>query len=140
MSSAPEVARAQQTVLLVEDDESLRRMLARTLKGEHFGVVEAENGEVALQIAREFGAVSLALTDITMPVMDGFQFARIFRSLYPTVPVLFMSGAMPRSSHPIPLLEVGTHLLLKPFGPDILLEAITAMLSHERRSAYRTTA
>jgi DNA-binding response OmpR family regulator len=141
VASAAEVARAQPTVLLVEDDEALRRMLARTLRGESFGVVEAENGQVALQLVREFGgAVSLVLTDITMPVMDGFEFAGLFRSLYPTVPVMFMSGAMPRSSQSIPLLEVGTHLLLKPFGPDVLLEAVCTMLNHERHSYYRTPA
>ncbi|HWN19180.1 MAG TPA: response regulator [Gemmatimonadales bacterium] len=141
MASVPEVASPQPTVLLVEDDESLRRMLARTLRCESFGVLEAENGQAALRVVREFGgSLSLALTDITMPVMDGLEFARLFRSLYPSVPVLFMSGAMPRSSQAIPVLEVGTHLLLKPFGPDVLIEAISALLNHEQRSAYRTTA
>lgn len=141
MASAPELRSAQPTVLLVEDDEMLRRLLARTLRGEGFGVVEAENGEQALQVLRARGhAPSLALTDITMPVMDGFEFARRFRALHPAVPLLFMSGAMPRSSQPIPLLEVGTHLLLKPFGPDVLLEAIAATLSHERRHIQRTPA
>ena len=133
MATAPAFSRALPTVLLVEDDDVLRRMLARTLRCEGFGVVEAENGEVALQTVRKLGdPLSLALTDITMPVMDGFEFARIFRSLYPSVPVLFMSGAIPRASHGIRLLEVGTHLLLKPFGPEVLLEAITIMLNVER--------
>jgi two-component system cell cycle sensor histidine kinase/response regulator CckA len=141
MASAPELRSAQPTVLLVEDDEMLRRMLARTLRGEGFGVVEAENGEVALQALRAYGtAPSLALTDITMPVMDGFEFARRFRVLHPAIPLLFMSGAMPRASQPIPLLEVGTHLLLKPFGPDVLLEAVAATLSHERRRTQRSPA
>ena len=141
MASAPDLLSAQPTVLLVEDDEMLRRMLARTLRGEGFGVVEAENGEVALQTLRAYGtAPSLALTDITMPVMDGFEFARRFRALHPAVPLLFMSGAMPRTSQPIPLLDVGTHLLLKPFGPGVLLEAIAATLSHERRRIQRSPA
>ena len=130
MSTAPAFSTAQPTVLLVEDDDMLRRMLARTLRCERFAVIEAENGAVALQALRGLnGALGLALTDITMPVMDGFEFARILRSLYPSVPVLFMSGAMPRASHGIPLLEVGTHLLLKPFGTEVLLEAITIMLN-----------
>lgn len=141
MASAPELRSDQPTVLLVEDDEMLRRLLARTLRGEGFGVVEAENGEKALQGLRAHGhAPTLALTDITMPVMGGFEFARRFRALHPAVPLLFMSGAVPRSSQPIPLIEVGTHLLLKPFGPDVLLEAIAATLGHERRSIQRTPA
>ncbi len=141
MASAPELRSNPRTVLLVEDDEVLRRMLARTLRGEGFAVAEAENGQVALQVLRGFGyAPTLALTAITMPVMDGFEFARRFHALHPAVPLLFMSGAMPRASQPIPLLEVGTHLLLKPFGPDVLLEAIAATLSHERRSVQRSPA
>jgi hypothetical protein len=51
-----------------------------------------------------------------------------------------MTGELPRTSQGIPLLEVGTHLLLKPFGPDVLLEAITATLDHEQRSIHRTSA
>jgi DNA-binding response OmpR family regulator len=141
MATTPTLSRARPTVLVVEDDDILRRMLARTLRGERFDVIEAENGEVALQAVRGLnGSLGLALTDITMPVMDGFEFARIFRSLYPSVPVLFMSGAMPRASHGIPLLEVGTHLLLKPFGPDVLLEAITIMLSGEPECISRSSA
>lgn len=141
VASAPEAASPQPTVLLVEDDAALRRLLSRTLGCDGFGVLEAENGQEALQSLREFGGtVCLALTDITMPVMDGFEFAKRFRFLYPSVPVLFMSGAMPRSSQSIPVLDVGTHLLLKPFGPDVLLEAVGALLDHERRSAYRTPA
>jgi len=98
MASAPEFCSTQPTVLLVEDDEMVRRLLARTLRGEGFGVVEADNGENALQVLRAHARSHLALTDITMPVMDGFEFARRFRALHPTVPLLFMSGAMPRPS------------------------------------------
>lgn len=55
MASAPELRSAQPTVLLVDDDEMLRRMLSRTLRGEGFGVVEAENGEVALRVLLAYG-------------------------------------------------------------------------------------
>jgi hypothetical protein len=51
-----------------------------------------------------------------------------------------MSGAMPRTSQGIPLLEVGTHMLMKPFSPDVLLDAITATVDHQWRSVHRTPA
>lgn len=47
---------------------------------------------------------------------------------------------MPRASHGIPLLEMGTHLLLKPFGPDVLLEATTIMLTDEPERISRSSA
>jgi two-component system cell cycle sensor histidine kinase/response regulator CckA len=141
MGNAPAFQGTGPTVLLVEDDELLLRLLARTLEAEGFTVLKAENGEAALQVLRTSGgSVELVLTDITMPVMGGFELGRILRNLYPSIPLLFMTGELPRTSQGIPLLEVGTHLLLKPFGPDVLLEAITATLDHEQRSIHRTSA
>jgi DNA-binding response OmpR family regulator len=125
-------------VLVVEDDEPLRRALARALRLEGFTVVEAENGAVAFRMLQALsGSVDLILTDITMPIMDGIQLAEALRSAYPDIPILFMSGDLPRASQGVHLLEVGACLLLKPFGPDVLLDAVTTTLDHER-SARRT--
>ena len=129
MSTAPETLNARPTVLLVEDDEMLRRLLSRTLKDDGFRVLEAENGNIALQIAGRLSrSPGIVLTDITMPVMDGFQFARVFRALYPAVPILFMSGAVPQVTEGVPLLDADVRVLLKPFAPDVLLKAIGAAL------------
>ena len=141
MVSAPGAQRKQLAVLLVEDGEPLRQALARVLQLEGFRVLEAENGAVALQTLQSLGgSVDLILTDITMPVMDGIGLARALDSSYPNIPILFMSGDLPRASHGLHLLEVGGCLLLKPFGPEVLLDAIMTTLSHERRSARRTPA
>ncbi len=141
MVTAPGAQQKQPAVLVAEDDESLRRALARSLRLEGFAVVEAENGAIALRVLQVLrGSVGLVLTDITMPVMDGIQLAKALRTAYPDIPVIFMTGDLPRASQGIRLLEVGACLLLKPFGPEVLLEAITTTLSHERRSARRTSA
>jgi two-component system, cell cycle response regulator CpdR len=72
------------------------------------------------------------LTDVAMPIMDGFEFARIFRSLYPAVPILFMTGALlPVQGTPLP--DTGARVLLKPFDAEVLLGAVTSVLDHERR-------
>ena len=83
----------QPTILLVDDEEFLRRLLARVLGGAGFGVVEAENGAAALRAAVGLdGALKLVVTDIHMPVMNGIEFAREFRPHHPAVPVLFITG------------------------------------------------
>src|SRR4051794_10382761 len=81
------------TVLVIEDEQDLRRLLTRALEGSDFSVVEAQNGELGLQAARRLtGSLSLVVTDINMPVMSGLEFAREFRPLQPRVPILFITG------------------------------------------------
>ena len=126
------------TVLLVDDEEMLRRLLARTLAGAGFAVVEAANGEAALEAARNLdGKLSLVITDISMPVMDGLEFARAFRPLFPHVPILFMTGEEPMAS-----LAVGSgveeNLLRKPFGPDLFLESVVEVMG--RGAGKKTSA
>jgi two-component system cell cycle sensor histidine kinase/response regulator CckA len=133
MSTIPETRNARPTILLVEDDEMLRRLLFRILSEESFRVLEAENGDIALNLLGGLNRPpEVVLTDVAMPVMDGFKFARIFRSLYPAVPVLFMTGALLQVQG-TPLPDLGARVLLKPFDADVLLEAVTSVLEHERR-------
>src|SRR5687767_14539212 len=81
------------TVLLVDDEQMLRRLLSRMLLEAGFTVVDAENGHRALEIARALdGSLGLVVTDVHMPVMSGLEFASQLRSLHPDVPILFISG------------------------------------------------
>jgi len=127
------------TVLVIEDDERLRRSLTRVLESAGFCVLSANDGEAALLVARGLSTISLVLTDIWMPVMDGLEFARAYSALYPSTPILFMTGALPEGSSGVSLLEVAGRLLLKPFDPETLLEAVNAALSYGP-SARRTPA
>ena len=128
MSTIPETRNARPTILLVEDDEMLRRLLSRVLSDEGFRVLEAENGDIALKLLGGLNRPpEVVLTDIAMPVMDGFKFARIFRSLYPAVPILFMTGALLQAQGSL-LPDTGTRVLLKPFDAEVLLEAVQSCL------------
>ena len=127
------------TVLLVEDEESLRSLLARALTEDGFVVVEAANGEQALQVARDHhGQLNVVITDISMPLMDGLEFARSFRPLYPRAPILFMTGDESAASL---ALRGGAdvNLLRKPFGPDDLLDAVLRTIDHASETG-RTSA
>ena len=111
----------QATVLVVDDEESLRRLVARALSGVGFGVLEAENGASALRLlAGTAGGVHLVISDIHMPVMDGLAFAQELRLRLPDVPLLFITG---RESPDL----VG-EVLRKPFGQEALLMAVTRLL------------
>jgi two-component system cell cycle sensor histidine kinase/response regulator CckA len=113
-------------VLLVEDEELVRQLLARVLTDAGFIVEEAANGAAALQAARRLdGALSVIITDINMPVMDGLEFARVLRVTDAKVPFLFITACM----DPAVLngIRPPAQLLTKPFTPDAFLEAVVEL-------------
>ena len=115
------------TILVVDDEESVRAVIARTLQSVGFAVLEAEHGEAALAVVRGFsGVLALAVVDMNMPVMTGSEFAREFRPMRPSVPVLFITGREP--------VVPGARLPLKPFGPDELLERVAQVLGEVQRA------
>jgi len=123
---------AAATILVIDDEEGVRAVIARTLEGAGFEVLEAEHGEAALRVVRGFaGPLLLAIVDMNMPVMTGTEFAREFRPLRPGVPILFITGREP--------MAAGVRLLRKPFGPALLLETV-AMVLAEAAQAERTGA
>jgi DNA-binding response OmpR family regulator len=119
------------TVLIVDDEAMLRHMLARTLAEAGFDVIEAENGDAALRAIRGCrDSLRLVVTDLSMPVMGGVEFAREFRPLYPRVPILFITGREADTRIGAGLSE--DELLLKPFGPDVFLETVCRSLARGR--------
>jgi CheY-like chemotaxis protein len=117
----------RQIILLVDDEAVLRRMLARVLDEAGFDVIEAENGEAALRAAQPVdGGLSLVVTDIHMPVMNGLEFAHRFRPLHPAVPVLFITGRDPSGTDDPAYLD--GHLLRKPFRSEALLDTVARLL------------
>jgi two-component system cell cycle sensor histidine kinase/response regulator CckA len=116
------------TVLLVDDEEILRRLLCRMLLGAGLRVMDAENGKRALEIARDLdGALSIVVTDLHMPVMGGLELARELRSLHPAVPILFITGRDLPERSDSPDGWYG-ELLRKPFRTEEFLETIARML------------
>jgi two-component system, cell cycle sensor histidine kinase and response regulator CckA len=111
------------TVLLADDEESVRTMTARILRQKGYTVIEAPDGEAALAALREYGGrFDLILTDLVMPGVDGTELAGQAEVLRPGVPVLFMSGYAERE-----IVERGTHgaaLLRKPFRAGELVTAV----------------
>ena len=119
------------TMLLVDDEPLVRHVLARMLEESGFSVAQAENGRHALQVIEQVGpAVNMVVTDVNMPHMNGFEFARVFRTRSPGVPFLFITGGEAYASVTIPP-DLPGDLLWKPFGPESLLLKVDQLLSAE---------
>jgi CheY-like chemotaxis protein len=135
---SPRESRLSQTVLVVDDEPVVRSIVCRLLEEWGFGALEAADGEEALRLAQaEDGDLALVVTDLLMPRMDGYEFARAFRPLYPSVPILFITGNSERSVDP--LSGKGEQLLFKPFDPDVFIETVGRLLEsrvNETRSRH----
>ena len=91
--SATEDGSGSETILLVEDNDTVRRSIRKNLESKGYTVLEAANGEMALTIFHSCkGGIHLLLTDVVMPNMSGFDLVRKIQSLNPDSKFLCMSG------------------------------------------------
>ena len=114
-------------ILLVEDEDMVRAVAERALTRQGYGVLTAENGEVALELLEKHGRPDLLITDVVMPTMDGPTMVRHARERYPDLPILFMSGyAEEQLRKSIDLDHVA--FLPKPFSVQQLAAAASELL------------
>ncbi|MBI5494785.1 MAG: response regulator [Deltaproteobacteria bacterium] len=105
-----------ETILLVEDEEALRKVALRALATAGYKVLSAADGSEALQrSAQHAGDIHLLLTDVVMPRMSGRELAQVLLQQRPTVKVLYMSGYTDNAIVHHGVLDAGTRLLAKPF-------------------------
>jgi two-component system response regulator FlrC len=119
----------QGTVLIVEDDPSLRDVLGETLRLENYDVVTAENGEHALEILQTNNEIALLLSDVKMHPMDGHDLLKNCKTKYPELPFVLMTayGTVENAVH---AMHVGAaDYLVKPFESDALIEMVTRFIS-----------
>jgi CheY-like chemotaxis protein len=129
---APEAGRTTQaarTVLVVEDEESVRTLIARMLERMGYRVLQAPNGAAAVSlVGTRLWEVDLLLTDVVMPGMRGPELYEILRSTRPDLEVLFMSGYA-EGVDGAGALPAGATLLAKPFAPGALEAAVAEHLA-----------
>ncbi|MGK2924139.1 MAG: PAS domain S-box protein [Lysobacterales bacterium] len=123
------LAPGEGTVLLVEDEAAVRELARDVLRKQGYTVLEAENGQHALQVLDDHGGpVDLLLTDVIMPGVTGRELAENILRLYPTVRVIYMSGYSYDVISKQELLEPGIHLLQKPFSVYDLVKKVQEVL------------
>lgn len=118
-----------ETILVAEDDVIVRRLAVRVLEDAGYTVLAAEDGKAALELFRAGpGRVDLALVDVVMPQMGGYQLMTEMRRVRPEVRVLFTSGYSENAVHTDFVLKEGIRLLQKPYERDQLLRRVREAL------------
>ena len=119
-----------QTILIVEDETTIRGNVRECLQQLGYHVVEAENGEAALQVCEQLqGKIDLVLSDLVMPGMGGYELAGRLAQHHPAVRMLFMSGYTEDSAARRDILLQGSAFLHKPFSVADLSNAVHQALS-----------
>jgi DNA-binding response OmpR family regulator len=117
------------TILVVEDDEAVRRTTAAMLDALGFTVLVASDCREALALAgRQDSGVDLLLTDVVMPELSGKELCERLRVVRPHLEVLYMSGYTADVIAHHGILEDGVHFIQKPFTMDDLARAIRTAL------------
>jgi PAS domain S-box-containing protein len=121
--------RGSETLLVVEDQHEVRVTAARTLEEEGYRVLQAADGEEALDVlARRGRDVRLVLSDLAMPSVDGRTMGDRLRDARPGLPVLFMSGYPEDDVRRRGMLEDGRPFIQKPFAPRDLARKVREVL------------
>ena len=124
-AAVPLASPTARTVLLAEDEDAVRRLVARLLVRQGFVVHEAHDGEDALAVWRAHeGQFTALVTDVMMPRLGGTALAEQLRAEQPALPVLFCSGYADTFDFDMTHQPARTRFLAKPFAPAALLEAL----------------
>jgi two-component system cell cycle sensor histidine kinase/response regulator CckA len=126
---APDEARGDETVVLVEDEPLVKNLVSEVLRKSGYQVMEFVNGRDALTRARRHsGHIHLLVTDVVMPGMSGIELARQLAPGRPEMRILFLSGYTDDLVERQGVLQPGRDFLQKPFTPDTLLRRVRALL------------
>jgi len=130
----PQVATGgSETVLLVEDEESVRELVRETLKSKGYSVMEAPDGIQGMKVAESFeGKIDILITDVAMPGMSGHELAKRVAASRPGIKILFLSGYTEDAIIHEGVLDPGTAFLQKPFTLQALARKVREVLHGEQ--------
>jgi two-component system, cell cycle sensor histidine kinase and response regulator CckA len=121
--------RGSETILLVEDDDRVRGLIAKRLTQAGYSILSAAGGEQALDILRAHASSpDLLLTDVVMPGLNGRELSERVLAIRPATRILFMSGHADDSVLRTGIETSGTHFIQKPFAMEALISKISELL------------
>jgi CheY-like chemotaxis protein len=125
-------ADAKQTVLVVDDDNEVRGLVAKGLRMRGYTILTAANGLQALQLTEcHPGRIDALVTDVNMPYLGGPEVANRLTAIRPQLKVLYMSGCVPEGRDVTELVALGSVLLRKPFTLNELCRKLQEALDHK---------
>ena len=132
------ITQGSETVLLVEDEEMVRALARGALEERGYAVLEAHDGEEALQISkRHEGAIHVLVTDVVMPKMSGRELAERLKAQRPGIEVIYISGYTDEAITHHGILEPGMNFIQKPFSPTDLAAKVREVLDTPREEGKR---
>jgi PAS domain S-box-containing protein len=132
-SESLKIHKGTETVLLVEDEDSLRSMLKFVLLSSGYTVLEAREGQEAIKVAEQYqGTIHLLVTDVVMPRMSGRQLADLLAKDRPEMRILYISGYTDEAVIRHGVLEASVAFLQKPFSPNNLARKVREALDTEK--------
>lgn len=116
-------------ILTVDDSKTMREMVNTTLKEAGFEVIEAEDGQNALEVLQKNSKVDLIITDIYMPKMDGIEFIKALRANpdYKFVPVIVLTTEAGSATKERGKEAGATGWVVKPFNPEKMLQIVNKL-------------
>jgi CheY-like chemotaxis protein len=132
-----EIAGGQnETILVVEDELSVRNLVVRTLASQGYRVLEANDGERGYELAlRHAEEIDLVLTDVVMPRLGGPEMIRRLRISIPDLRVVYVSGHSEDELDVTDVADPRTDFLYKPFNLEVLTSAVHRLLNPETRES-----
>jgi two-component system cell cycle sensor histidine kinase/response regulator CckA len=132
-AQATQLPRGTETILLVEDEPSVRHLTRNVLEAQGYNVLQANNGREGLRVAGEFKgpAICLVITDIIMPQMGGKIMAEWLKTTHADIKVLFTSGYTDETIVRHGVLELGVAFLQKPYTPVALARKVRELLDEK---------
>jgi two-component system cell cycle sensor histidine kinase/response regulator CckA len=129
---------AFETVLVCDDDDAVRKLLADLLAFRGYRVLEARGGRHALDVAQRYARpIQLLVSDVVMPELGGLELAERLRQRQPELKVLFISGYTEDAARFSSLLSDDTRFLAKPFLPATLTETVCTLLERREPAVRR---
>jgi len=119
------------TVLVVEDEPSVRNLVIDVLHERGYATLEASDGQTGLQILEGQSSIDLLISDVGLPGLNGRQLADAARARRPDLPILFMTGYAENAAIAGGFLDPGMEMITKPFAVDALVMRVARILKEE---------